>query len=105
MLGVAAHSFLPDLTQGLNAGIEGMGVLGVAFDECALDVTGGDVTQRFAKLLKKNMQGLVYSMVSGWPYVFGQCKSRDWWPTLKMRTVGILACVEVFQDCSTHPWR
>lgn len=91
LLGDAAHSFPPDLGQGLNSGIEGVGVLATVLDGGGEEMTAGDVAQRYAELREKDVEGLMYCMMHGAPFQYGQIRVAKMYMFLKSTVLRLLA--------------
>lgn len=74
LLGDAAHSFPPDLGQGLNSALEDVWLLGNVIDKVGTDASPKQVIDEYEKVRDEDTWALMYLMVHGAPYQYRQSK-------------------------------
>lgn len=76
VLGDAAHSFPPDLGQGVNSGVEDAGVLAAVVDAAGRDATGAEVAADYERMREGDADGLSFAARNGLPFQYQQNRLR-----------------------------
>lgn len=77
VLGDAAHSFPPDLGQGLNCSVEDVGVLMRTIDDMDKSSTAGDIARAYESAREPDVEGVVFLHRYGARWQFGQPLTLD----------------------------